>query len=71
VQTILIQLTGGGTYLPTARAVRGGYGAIPKSNRVGPEDEQVLVDRPVEVIRVQTKPVADFRVIVKTVKVYR
>ena len=36
-QTVVIQLAGGGTYLPTERAVRGGgYGAIPQSNRVGP-----------------------------------
>ena len=52
VQTIVIQLAGGGTYLPTERAVRGGgYGAIPQSNRVGPEGGQVLVDRTVELIQ--------------------
>lgn len=51
-QTLVIQLTGGGTYLPTERAVRGGgYGAIPQSNRVGPAGGQVLVDRTVELIQ--------------------
>jgi hypothetical protein len=35
----------------TARAVSGGgYGAVPQSNRVGPEGGQVLVDRTVELI---------------------
>ena len=52
VQTIVIQLAGGGTYLPTERAIRGGgYSAIPQSNRVGPQGGQVLVDRTVEVVR--------------------
>ena len=51
-QTVVIQLAGGGTYLPTERAVRGGgYGAIPQSNRVGPPGGQVLVDRTVELIQ--------------------
>ena len=50
-QTFVIQLAGGGTYLPTERAARGGgYGAIAQSNRVGPEGGQVLVDRTVELI---------------------
>lgn len=48
----MVQLVGGGTYLPTERAVRGGgYSAIPQSNRVGPQGGQVLVDRTVEVVR--------------------
>ena len=52
VQTIVMQLAGGGAYLPTERAVRGGgYGAIPQSNRVGPQGGEVLVGRTVEVIR--------------------
>lgn len=51
-QTVVIQLAGGGSYLPTERAVRGGgYGAIPQSNRVGPPGGQVLVDRTVELIQ--------------------
>ena len=50
-QTVVIQLAGGGTYLPTERAVRGGgYSAIPQSNRVGLPGGQVLVDRTVELI---------------------
>jgi hypothetical protein len=51
IQTFVIQLVGGGTYLPTERAVRGGsYSAIVQSNRVGPEGGQVLVDKTVEAI---------------------
>ena len=51
-QTVVIQLAGGGSYLPTERAVRGGgYAAIPQSNRVGPPGGQVLVDRTVELIQ--------------------
>ena len=51
IQTLVIQLAGPGSYLPTARAVRGGgYSAIVESNLVGPEGGQVLVDRTVELI---------------------
>jgi hypothetical protein len=51
-QTVVIQLAGGGTYLPTERAVRGGgYSAIPQSYLVGPQGGQVLVDRTVETIQ--------------------
>lgn len=51
LQTFLIQLAGPGTYLPTARAVRGGgYSAIVESDVVSPEGGQVLVDRTVELI---------------------
>ena len=51
LQTFVIQLAGPGSYLPTARAVRGGgYSAIVESNLVGPEGGQVLVDRTVELI---------------------
>ncbi len=51
VQTFVVQLVGGGTYLPTERAVRGGsYSAIVQSNVVGPEGGQVLVDKTVEAI---------------------
>jgi hypothetical protein len=51
IQTFLIQLAGPGSYLPTARAVRGGgYSAIVESNLVGPEGGQILVDRTVELI---------------------
>ncbi len=43
------QLTGPGTYLPTARAVRGGgYSAIVQSSVVGPAGGQVLVDETVQ-----------------------
>jgi len=51
VQTFVIQLVGPGTYLPTAKAVRGGhYSAVVHSSLVGPEGGQVLVDRTVAVI---------------------
>jgi hypothetical protein len=45
IQTFVVQLTGPGTYLPTARAERGGgYSAIIESTQVGHEGGQVLVD---------------------------
>jgi hypothetical protein len=51
LQTFVIQLTGPGSYLPTAEAVRGGsYSATVESNRVGPEGGQILVDRTVKEI---------------------
>ena len=50
-QTFIVQLVGPGTYLPTARAVRGGhYSAIVHSSHVGPEGGQVLVDKTVELV---------------------
>ena len=51
LQTIIIQLAGPGTYLPTSKAVAGGsYSAIVQSNLVGPEGGQILVDRTVKLI---------------------
>jgi len=51
VQTFVIQLVGWGTYLPTARGVKGGgYSTSVQSNRVGPKGGQVLVDKTVEAI---------------------
>jgi len=48
LQTFVIQLAGPGSYLPSARAARGGgYSAIAESNEVGPEAGQVLVDHTV------------------------
>ena len=50
-QTFVVQLTGPGTYLPTARSVGGGsYGSVPASNHVGPEGGQVLVEETVRAI---------------------
>ncbi len=50
-QTFVIQLVGPGTYLPTARAVRGGhYSAVVHSSLAGPEAGQALVDRTAELI---------------------
>jgi len=52
LQTFVIQLSGGGSYLPTERAIAGGsYSAIPQSNRVGPPGGQVLVDESVKLIQ--------------------
>mgnify|MGYP000942758564 CR=1 FL=1 len=51
LQTFVIQLTGPGTYLPTAKAVAGGgYSAVCQSSAVAAEGGQVLVDRTVELI---------------------
>ena len=51
VQTFIVQLCGGGTYLPTERAKHGGgYSAIVQSSEVGPEGGQVLVDETVAAI---------------------
>ena len=50
-QTFPIQLAGPGSYLPTARSVRGGaYGAVPASTEVGPESGDKLVDWTVKAI---------------------
>lgn len=54
LQTFLVQLAdgvGSGGYLPTARALAGGhYSALIKSNWVGPEGGQMLVDKTVAAI---------------------
>ena len=50
-QTFVVQLVGPGSYLPTARAERGGhYSAIVHSSKVGSQGGQVLVDKTVELI---------------------
>jgi hypothetical protein len=52
VQTLLVQLAGGGTYVPSARSLAGGgYGSMPASNPVGPEGGRLLAERTVEVLR--------------------
>ena len=51
LQTLVIQLAGPGTYLPTEKAVRGGgYSAVCQSNLVGPDGGQILVEETLEVI---------------------
>ena len=51
VQTFVVQLTGGGSYLATARAEQGGgYSAVVHSCLVGPAGGQMLVDRTVALI---------------------
>lgn len=43
VQTFLVQLAGGGSYLPSERSVKGGgYGSVPASFIVGPEGGKQL-----------------------------
>ncbi|MBN1852989.1 MAG: hypothetical protein JW829_09710 [Pirellulales bacterium] len=50
-QTFILQMSGFGSYLPTARAqAAGSYSAIPQSNIIGPEGGQMLVDKTVEII---------------------
>jgi hypothetical protein len=51
LQTFIIQLCGPGSYIPTARAARGGgYSAIVESNEVGSEGGQVLTERTVDLL---------------------
>ncbi len=51
VQTFLVQLAGGGTYLPTSRSIAGGaYGAVPASTLIGHEGGQELVESTLELI---------------------
>jgi len=46
IQTFVVQLAGGGSYVPTERSVAGGgYGAIPESTEVGPEGGRELVEQ--------------------------
>jgi hypothetical protein len=51
VQTFVVQLAGGGTYLPTERAIKGGsYGAIAPSCMIGPEGGNQLVEETLNTI---------------------
>jgi hypothetical protein len=51
VQTFIIQLAGGGTYLPTKRAIAGAaYGAAIESNTVGFEGGDVLVEESIKAV---------------------
>ena len=50
-QTFLVQLAGGGTYVPTPRSTAsGGYGSIPASNPLGPPAGRLMTDRSVAAI---------------------
>ena len=52
VQTFVVQLVGGGSYLPTERAAAGlSYGAIPASCKVSPKGGQQLVEAAVATVR--------------------
>ena len=51
LQTIVVQLAGPGTYLPTTKAVRGGgYSAVCQSNAVGPDGGAILVEETLKLI---------------------
>ena len=51
VQTLLVQLAGGGSYCPSRRSLAGGgYGSLPASNPIGPEGGRKLAERTVEVL---------------------
>ncbi len=51
VQTFVVQLAGGGSYVPTERSVAGGaYGAIPESTEIGPEGGRELVERTLQLL---------------------
>lgn len=51
VQTFVVQLAGGGTYLPTERSKKSGsYGAISPSCVVGPEGGKQIVESTVKII---------------------
>ena len=51
VQTFIVQLAGGGSYLPTERAVAGGsYGAVPASTPIGPEGGQAVVEHALDAL---------------------
>jgi len=50
-QTFVVQLAGGGSYLPTQRSINGGaYGAVPASTIFGPEGGKELVAKTVEML---------------------
>ncbi len=51
LQTFIVQLAGGGPYLPTERAARGlSYGAVPASCSVSPAGGQQLVDEALSIL---------------------
>lgn len=51
VQTFLVQLAGGGTYVPSLRSTQGGgYGSIPASNPLGPAAGRTVAEWSVEAI---------------------
>jgi hypothetical protein len=51
VQTLLVQLTGSGSYCPSRRSLPGGgYGSLPASNPVGPEGGRKLAERTVDIL---------------------
>ncbi len=53
-QTFLVQLSGGGTYVPSERSVAGGgYGSIPASNPIGPDGGNEMAQYIVDTLREQ------------------
>ena len=60
IQTFVVQLAGGGSYVPTARSVAGGaYGAVPASTQIGPEGGHELVEQTLAMITELWKYTAD------------
>jgi len=50
-QTFVVQLAGGGSYVPTRRSIAGGgYGSVPASTPIGPKGGEELADRTSEII---------------------
>src|SRR5690606_1191180 len=50
-QTFVVQLTGGGSYVPTRRAIAGGgYGSAPASTQVGPTGGDELVEETIRML---------------------
>jgi hypothetical protein len=53
----VIQLSGPGSYLLTARAMQhGSYSVVIQSSQIGPDGGQVLVERTVDALRAMWKP---------------
>ena len=51
VQTFLAQLTGPGSYVPSARSVAGGgYGSVPASNPIGPDGGREVADATIDTL---------------------
>ncbi|MGI5820219.1 MAG: hypothetical protein ACOX9R_19200, partial [Armatimonadota bacterium] len=51
VQTFLVQLTGPGSYVPSARSIAGGgYGSVPASTPIGPDGGREVAEKTVETL---------------------
>ena len=51
VQTFLVQLTGAGSYVPSARSIAGGgYGSVPASTPIGPDGGRKVADATIDTL---------------------